>query len=601
MRLSYSLRFHNHKQHLIDVCLCIHSSVQAGLTLTMPAWIPGSYMIRDYARHIVSIRAEAQGRSVTLKKLDKQSWQLQSVSRDLSVHYQVYAYDLSVRGAHVDDEHIYFNGAAVFLQVQEMEHQPCSIILDKQSIPDDWQITSSFQQQATGKPEQILFQADHYDDLIDHPVEIGTQETHAFKVLDVPHSISFTGYHQADTGRIMQDLERICRQQSRHFSDDLPVDRYCFLTMLTGDGYGGLEHRYSSSLMCARQDLIAKHQTTVDKGYIKFLGLCSHEYFHLWNVRRIRPQVFVNGNLNHEVHTELLWWFEGVTSYYDDLALVRSGVISEADYLNLLAHNMSRLQRVPGRCRQTLAESSFDAWTRFYKQDENAANAIVSYYLKGALVALALDLTIRNKTSSRQSLDDLLQAVWQRFGKTQTGVPERGIEQLAAEVIDADLQDFFAKALYSTEEIHFESLLEPLGLLLQYRQARDDEDLGGFLEQVPVESSPRLYTGIQFSSNACGMLCRSIINDSPAERAGVAPGDRLLAVNSIEASSGVMQFMLKNASSGDEMILHLFRADVLLQRSLILKPAPEDCADLTLHPSARSAQVQARKAWLSGY
>ncbi len=377
----------------------------AGQVFSLPAWIPGSYMIREFARNIVRIRAEADGVPCALEKLDKHTWRAAAVrgARVLSVHYQVYAWDLSVRTAHLDTTHGFFNGTSVFLAVAGRSDAPCVVTIERPEgeIGRDWKLVTALPPEH-GRPGQACrfgrFRAADYDELIDHPVEMGRFTLARFEAAGVPHDIALTGRHDCDLERLCADLRRVCEWQIALFGTPAPVDYYVFLTMVVGEGYGGLEHRASTALICSRAELPWKGMEGLPEGYKSFLGLCSHEYFHTWNVKRIKPAAFTPYDLARENHTRLLWAFEGFTSYYDDLALVRSGVIGIDDYLGLLGKTIANVLRGSGRLKQSVAESSFDAWTKYYRQDENAPNAIVSYYAKGALIALALDLQLRAGT-----------------------------------------------------------------------------------------------------------------------------------------------------------------------------------------------------------
>jgi predicted metalloprotease with PDZ domain len=383
------------------------------------------------------------------------------------------------------------------------------------------------------------------------------------------------------------------------------VDRYLFLTQVVGDGYGGLEHRFSSSLLCSRDDLPAPRDAVPAKDddghaegdYRKFLGLCSHEYFHLWNVKRIRPAAFVDSGLDREVHTRLLWAFEGITSYYDDLALVRSGRVDAKGYLELLAENLTKVLRNPGRLKQTVAESSFDAWTRFYKQDENAPNAIVSYYGKGAMAALALDLGIRRDTDGRRSLDDVMRALWERHGRPGVGVPERGIEAIAAEVTGLDLDGFFARALDTAADLDLAALLATVGVDMRLRPARKAKDLGNVTDAFePIE--PVSDTGLRLASGAEAKIA-VVLDERPAQQAGLAAGDVLVAIDGLRVDGGSAGKRLRALPMGQPVTVHAFRRDELMTFQLTPAPAPADVCELRLDDTAPAEVLARRAAWLA--
>ena len=385
-----------------------HASEQEAV-LNLPAWIPGSYMIRDFARNIVSLHVISGGNTPEVTKLDKQSWRLDGCEGEVSVHYQVYANDLSVRSAHVDNTHAYFNGTSVFLRLEGSEQEPHLVTIEpSDQLPAGARVATTMPAVRTGKSGYGDYSAHNYEALIDYPVEIAQLDECTFSVGNVEHRLAIYGRHDCDFDRLARDLARICSVHAGLFGE-LPIEHYLFLVTVVGDGYGGLEHRDSTSLICSRKELPARQpdsDSKVSKEYRRFLGLCSHEYFHLWNVKRIRPEVLKRARLDQEVHTSLLWSFEGITSYYDDLALARSGVIGPEAYLEQLCEVVTRVMRGKGRFRQSVAASSFDAWTKFYKQDANAANAIISYYTKGALIALTLVWQIPDGASLRLAFLD---------------------------------------------------------------------------------------------------------------------------------------------------------------------------------------------------
>ena len=406
--------------HYYDVRCSVVAPDPAGQSFALPAWIPGSYLIRDFARHVVAIRAECDGEPVLLTKLDKHTWQARPIAsgKTLSVIYRVYAWDLSVRGAHLDETHGFFNGTSVFLRVLGREAAPCQVEIQQPegSLYKDWRVATALlsahgENGAAGGHGFGWYSAANYDELIDHPVEMGRFALASFEACGVTHEIVITGRHDCDMDRLTADLKRICEWQIRFFGEPAPMDRYVFLVTAVGEGYGGLEHRASTALLCSRNDLPYPGMPDSTESYRSFLGLCSHEYFHSWNVKRIKPEAFVGYDLDRENYTSMLWVFEGFTSYYDDLVLLRSGVIKLEEWLEQIAKTIARVESGPGRLQQTLAESSFDAWSKFYRPDENTPNVVVSYYAKGALLALALDLTLRKKTQGRAALDDLMRAL----------------------------------------------------------------------------------------------------------------------------------------------------------------------------------------------
>ncbi|AGA88980.1 putative protease with the C-terminal PDZ domain [Thioflavicoccus mobilis 8321] len=596
--LTYRVCPASPEAHLFAVELSVPSPPPHGLTLTLPAWIPGSYLIRDFARHIVAITAEDAFDRLVPEKLDKQTWHVPPGRGRVVVRYSIYAGELSVRAAHLDTTHAYFNGTSLFLRVVGRDRDPCRVDLAPPPGEGyrDWRVATSLRRLDAEPFGFGSYYADDYADLIDHPVEMGRFRVISFAVAEVPHWMAITGRHYADERRLVEDLQRVCAQHAQLFGE-LPVDRYLFLTTVIGDGYGGLEHGYSSSLLCPRDDLPEHRDGAAGEGYRRFLGLCSHEYFHLWNVKRIRPQALSESDLSREVHTRTLWAFEGITSYYDDLALVRCGCIDERAYLGLLAENLSRVMRNPGRKVQSVAASSFDTWTKFYKQDENSPNAIVSYYAKGALVALALDLKMRRESQGARSLDDLMRALWERHGRTGVGVAERGVETLASEIAGCDLGGFFEGALDGTCDLDLGPLLADVGIAMRLRPARGSTDLGGLVERFD-EQTPQMRLGVRLQPRGAEPVVLNVLSDSAAERAGIAPGDTLLAVDGLRVTPENLDALVARAADAGQIIVHAFRRDELMTFDVQPMPASLDICELRLIAEASAVVVARRAAWL---
>ena len=459
--IHYEVKLKSPQAHLFQVVLDVPDPDPAGQLVSLPAWIPGSYMIRDFARNIVTLSALTGQQQLHVDKIDKQTWRVAPCGGALQIIYDVYAWDLSVRGAYLDLSRGFITGTSLFLRVHGQDSNPCTVTFGRPTGDafQDWRLATTLTTAGATFLDFGRYRAESYDELIDHPVEIGRFSHAQFNAAGVRHDIVISGRHNADLVRICVDLKEICEHHVSFYGELPKMERYLFQVAAVGEGYGGLEHRSSTSLICKRSDLPQLTENTVSDGYRQFLGLCSHEYFHLWNVKRIRPKVLQYPDLSKEVHTTLLWAFEGITSYYDDLALVRSGRITQQSYLELLAKQITRLQRCSGRFKQTLAESSFDAWTKFYKQDENAINSIVSYYNKGALFSLCLDLLIRQKSGGKFSLDNVMRELWIKYGKTDIGLEEGEIERIAGEFSGFDLSDFFLRYLHQTEELPVKDLL----------------------------------------------------------------------------------------------------------------------------------------------
>lgn len=599
MALQYRIHPKDPAAHLFEVQIDVARPDPNGQVFVLPAWISGSYMIRDYARNVVSIRAESGGVDVPLEKIDKSTWKAEKTKRSLTLIAEVFAYDPNVRGSHLDNTHAYFNGSCVFPKVVGQENEVCELEIMAPELPgaENWRVVSSMNRKGAKLYGFGTYRADDYDELLDHPFEIGELAIGEFEVQGIPHAIAIRGRHRCDMARLCHDLKTLCEQHMSFLGKPADFDRYVFLLSAPSSGHGGLEHRWSSSLVCSRDNLPFKGQTDVDDGYRKFLGLASHEYFHLWNVKRIRPEAFASSDFAQEAYTRLLWVFEGITSYYDDLQLYRSGLISEQSYFELLGRIITRVRRGPGRMRQSVAESSFDAWIKFYKQDANASNSIVSYYAKGSLIALCLDLKLRIVTEGKTSLDDVMRECWQRYGDSSDGMPEHAFEALCDEVSGVDLGDFFNATVRGTGELPLDALLQSHGIVLKTRVATDRADEGG------TGPNPAKVVAITIGAKLLDRngvsIFSSVENGGPAECAGIAPGDKAVALDGLRLTAANIDKRLRAYRAGDTIEIDVFRGDELQKLEICFAAAAEDTAYLLRDDDAGADAKARRDAWLA--
>ncbi|WP_314442218.1 M61 family metallopeptidase [Massilia timonae] len=556
--------------HLFNVTVTVANPDPDGQTFALPAWIPGSYMIREFARNIVRIRADSGGQPLALTKLDKHSWRAAPVAGPLTLHYEVYAWDLSVRAAHLDQTHGFFNGTSVFLRVVGQESLVHQVDIQRSADPaaKTWRVATAMPEAGAKRYGFGVYACANYDELIDHPVEMGDFELATFKAHGIPHDIVITGrVPNLDMARLQADLKAICETQIAFFEPKTkraPLERYVFMTMAVGDGYGGLEHRASTALICARADLpslATPKAAEPGEGYLRFLGLCSHEYFHTWNVKRIKPAAFAPYDLQAENYTPLLWLFEGFTSYYDDLMLVRAGIIGEATYFKLQAKTIGGVLRGSGRLKQSVADSSFDAWSKYYRQDENSPNAIISYYTKGSLIALAFDLTIRAKTAGAKSLDDIMLALWERYGRdfyngAGRGVTEQEVEALFDEISGLKLKNMFERYVRGTEDLPLAKLYAPLGVKLV------DERKGG---------KASLDAGI--GRDPLGAKLTQVHEGGAAHQAGLSALDVVIAIDGLRVNGAApnVDALLARYRVGDRVTVHAFRRDELMAFDVTLQ------------------------------
>jgi len=584
--------------HLFEVACTVEQPDAEGQRFRLPVWIPGSYLIREFARNVVAIRAESGDMPVGLDKEAKDTWRAAPCVGPLTVTMHVYAHELSVRTAYLDQTRAYFNGASVFLCPDGRAAAPCIVDIARPADPRQarWQVATSLPRDDAPAWGFGRYRASGYDELIDHPVEIGAFAVVSFDAGGATHDMAITGRQRADLPRLARDLARVCQWQCDLFGgapgSRAPFDRYLFLVTAVGDGYGGLEHRNSTSLLCKRDGLPQPGADAIADDYLSFLGLASHEYFHSWMVKRIKPAAFTPYDLARENYTRQLWAFEGITSYYDDLALVRSGVVAPDRYLELVGRMVTNVLRTPGRQVQSVAESSFDAWIKFYRPDENTPNAVVSYYAKGALVALALDLELRRRGTS---LDALMRVLWQRHGAHGSGVPEGGIARIAADISGSNLDEFFARYVDGVDDPPLAELLAHVGVTLTRRAAADAKDRGG--TPPPPNAKAKTWLGAKWPP-AGELKLQYVFAGGPAARAGLAANDVVIAVDGLRAAPEMLQTLCERRVAGETVGITAFRRDELMSFDVTLDAAPLDTAWLALDPQAAAPEVQRRVQWL---
>lgn len=503
----YRVEVADARAHLWRVTLTLPRPAPAQ-PFSLPVWIPGSYMVRDFSRHLSALQAEQGGQPVALEQADKTTWIAHCYGhRALTLRYLVYAFDSSVRGAWLSTGRGFFNASSLCLRAEGREAEPHRLQIAQ--LPAGWGVASAMSV-GTGK---WAFAAADYAELLDHPFELGHFWRADFRVGGVDFGLAVTGaWPSFDSDRLLADLRRVCAATLAlwHGRGKPALERYLFLVNAGEQGHGGLEHRASTALSCARRDLPRVGEAERGDAYVALLGLAGHEFFHAWNVKRLRPREFEAMDLARENHTALLWFFEGVTSYYEDLLLLRAGVIDAPGYLCLLARNLNAVGSTPGRRVQSVAQASFDAWVKYYRSDENSANATVSYYAKGALVALALDLTLR---ACGGSLDDVMRLLWQRCATSglSEGDIAQALQDVAGRGFDAELQAW----VHGTDELPLQPLLESAGIAWHSESSALAQRLGLRLSEGALS----------------GVHVKAVLRGSAAEAAGLAAGDELLAVD----------------------------------------------------------------------
>ncbi len=510
--IHYRVEFASLQAHLFQVTLTIARPAPQQ-TLSLPVWIPGSYLVREFSRHLQQLEARQGKTAVPLQQLDKNTWLAEAnPARPLVLTCQVYAFDNSVRAAWLDATRGFFNGTSLCLRVHGQEDASHTLELVSHKAVARWRVATGLKAHTVNANGFGTYTASGYDELVDCPFELGDFWQGQFKAAGVSHRLVVAGAPASfDSTRLLEDTQKICEAEIRfwHGTGKPPHKSYVFMLNVVDDNYGGLEHRNSTALICGRRDLPRLGDAKPPEGYTTLLGLISHEYFHTWNVKRLRPAEFARYHYDAEQYTRLLWFFEGFTSYYDDLLLRRAGLLDNAGYLKLLNKGINQLLQTPGRQVQSVADASLDAWVKYYRQDENTANATVSYYGKGALVALCLDLTLRRE--GRTNLDDVMRALWRRCAAGP--MSEADVAAVLAELGGRSFAPELAAWVHGTGELPLQDLLQAHGVAIHHD---------------PAQLAQRL--GLRVTETNGGVLVKVVLRGGAAEAAGLAAGDEWLGV-----------------------------------------------------------------------
>jgi predicted metalloprotease with PDZ domain len=543
----------------------------------IPVWTPGSYLVREYSRHVQEFEVvDESGKAIPFTRIDKRSFEVECNRKPFILKYRVYANELTVRTSHLDASHGYFNGATLFFYVEQLRSVPHHVTIE---APKNWRTSTSLEN-ANG-----IFVAPNYDELVDAPFEVSAHTPIEFVAAGIAHEIVTWGEPQFDAKKMTTDLTKIIEAESLMMGP-LPMKRYVFFIYGTDKGRGGLEHKASTAL------LFPRHGFHSHKGWEDFMNLCAHEYFHLWNVKRIKPKAIVPFDYTQENYTQLLWFFEGGTSYYDNVLIRRAGIISASRYLNRLGESLTALQTTPGRHVQSLVESSALTWTKYYRQDENSPNSIISYYLKGEIVCALLDLHIRKNTSNQKSLDDVMRLLLTRYGD-ESGVPEDGIEKVCIEIGGENLKSFFDHALRGTGELGY-SIFESVGLEAKFRARESSNDKGGTAPRHKVEKQHGSLGIIPKSGHNIG----SVLDGSPAQLAGLYAEDDVVALDGYKCDAHGLVSKCEEKKPGDVVHITVFRREKLTDIKVTLGQKPADAVYLTKVEKPTEQQKQAYKMWL---
>ncbi|WXU00878.1 MAG: hypothetical protein Ctma_1613 [Catillopecten margaritatus gill symbiont] len=580
--INYQITPKNVNAHIFEVQLTLENPNPLGQVFSLPNWIPGSYLIRDFAKHIISIQAQSSGKSIEIKKQDKNHWITQPCANSIELIYEIYAYDLSVRCAYLTNQRAFFNGSSVFLQAVGFDDVPCEVDIHypTDAVLGQWSCATTLTLKSKQQSSEI-YTAENYSDLIDHPVEMADFTRFEFSVNNIPHAMTITGEHSTDIARLQPDLQRICQHHIDFFGGNIPFDNYLFLTLATTQDYGGLEHKKSTSLICSRKELPIASKPNITPEYTRFLALCSHEYFHAWWIKTIKPASFHNLDMSGENYTEQLWIFEGFTSYYDELSLLRAELLSIEQYLTLFAQTITKVQQGCGRYKQSLADSSFDAWTKFYQQDENAPNAIVSYYTKGAMLAFVLDIEIRKRTNGTHSLDSVMRAIWKEY--QAIGLENDTVQKVVEHLTQSDFSAFFDQYLYNVNDLPLKEAFDYIGINCEFIHKKND----------------LLNFGLGIDKTQKYATITHILDNSCVQNAGLYVRDKILSMDNIKVESKELAKAFDACNQGDVIRIGLLRDELPLEIDLSIKLSEKSHCVLMVENNPSQETLKRQKQWIS--
>jgi predicted metalloprotease with PDZ domain len=545
------------------------------LAVFMAAWTPGSYLVREFARHVEGLFAEAPA---TVTKIRKNAWRLDAGGAARAVlRYRVYAGELTVRTSHVDEAHAFLTGAAIFLGVEGELGAPATLEI---ALPVGWRAVTSLPKEPSADPRLARFTAPDFDALVDSPIELGAPLEESFEVLGKPHRLAVCpagGVPRPEALRLVEDAKAIVKTEARLFGDALPYDAYELLLHLSTRARGGLEHRSSAALIASPACFATR------EGYLDLLSLVAHELFHVWNVKRIRPAGLSPYRYDAECYTRSLWWFEGGTSYYDWRVLALAQLCTVDEYLDHLAAEISYLDQTPGRLVHPLTEASFDAWIKLYRPDENSTNSSVSYYRKGEVVCALLDLELRARSAGRSSLDAVLGELWKQHGVGETPVPEDGLLPFFERVSGVGLRDLFEAWIHTASEIDYARPLAHVGLTLE-RSSRPE--------------APAASLSVRVRADGSRVVVTSSTRDGAAWRAGIDAGDELLSIAGSRVEGTNLEPILRGRLPGEPVAVLLARDGRVVPKTATLDAARPDRVKIVPQREATAAAREAFAAWL---
>jgi len=569
--INYSISFDKPFTHYCEVEISLNKIEEDSVIFSMPVWTPGSYMVREYAKNVDRVTAEGSGgKGLSIEKINKNSWKVDSSGQSsICLRYRVYCNEHTVRTSEINSDHAFLSNAGIFMFVRGHEDKRCVLKID---LPTEWKNISTGME----KVSKNVYTAENYDVFIDSPFEIGNQNVLEFEIRGIKHYICLSGRGNYNEEKLIKDFKTIAEEEIKLLGGNIPYKSYTYIIHLVEKGGGGLEHLNSFVVQMVRWNF------NDAKLYRKFLGLVSHEFFHLWNVKRIRPAALGPFDYDKENHTKSLWVAEGWTSFYDNLILRRCGLIDNKEYFEFVDVEVNDIMRFEGRFNQSLAESSFDTWIKFYRKDENFSNSQVSYYTKGALVSMMLNIEIIKSTNAEKSLDDAFRILYDDYKKDSAkGFTDERVKEVCETVCGRSLDEFWEKYINGVTELPLDSYLEICGL-----------------ELINENESAECTLDIESKTDNGKFIITKVHAGGSAYESGLNAKDEIIAVSGVRADQNTVKTLLKDLSAGSVIKVLISRDGLIRDIEVkLLKVLPKFC--IKESESKTEKQIKFLKKWLN--
>jgi predicted metalloprotease with PDZ domain len=575
--IAFTVSMPKPQTHMLEVEIQIKRQVQSPAEefLVMPVWTPGSYMVREFARHVQDFAAkDSSGRVLQWEKTNKDTWRVVTGgAREWQATYSVYANELSVRTNQLNSDHAFWNNAALLMYLNGFLQTPSTL---RVIAPQPWKV-------ATGLPSagKNTFRAENFDVLYDSPVEVSNFKTISFEVKGVPHRIVIDGEGNYEVERVRRDVQKIVAEAVALMGGEIPYHDYTFFLHLRSNTGGGLEHLNSTALGFSRFGF------RPESNYRNFLSLVAHEFFHLWNVKRIRPDALGPFDYTQENYTKLLWVAEGITNYYEGIILRRANLITEKEYLDRIASSFQNFQKVPGRLEMSAEEASFDSWIKYYRQDENSVNSQIDYYDKGAILGLLLDLEIRKLSRNAKSLDDVMRYLYNEHFKKGRNYTPADFQKISEQMAGASLEQFFVRYVRGREELDYNGALAAAGLRLDLSEAA-----------AAGKPQDKAYLGADLSQDGDRLLVSRVYAGSPAYEQGLNSGDQIVALDNMRVNRDFFNARLAEKRPGQLVNLTIFRFDDLSSLPIRLGSISDAIYRIVPVINPTDDQKQVYRSWL---